>query len=68
MYLRNVSCQDFHFFIFLFDIEGRQASAKAREAVDHLARFPSDREEISQPEISQPTSSMGFWYLSTIIR
>jgi hypothetical protein len=29
------------------ETEGRQASAKAHESVDHLANFPSSREEIS---------------------
>ena len=37
----------YSFFSFLFETEGRQASAKALEAVDHLASFLSSREEIS---------------------
>ena len=55
-------------FLFLFEIEGRHASAKAQVVVDHLVRFPSSREEISQPGIEPPTSSLRFGYLCTIIR
>jgi hypothetical protein len=36
-------------FIFIFQAEGRQANAKAQEAMNHLASFLSSREEISQP-------------------
>jgi hypothetical protein len=38
---------DIHYLFFIFEIEGRHANAKAQEAVDHLASFPSGREEIS---------------------
>ena len=48
------------FFSFFFEIEGWQANAKAQEAVDRLASFPSDGEEISQPWIEPPTSSLRF--------
>jgi hypothetical protein len=48
-------------YYYFFEIEGRQ------KAVDHLASFPSDRKEISQPGIEPPTSSLRFKYLSTII-
>ena len=48
-------------------MEGWHASAKAQEVVDHLASFPSSREEISQPGIELPTSSLRFGYFSTII-
>ena len=57
-------------FIYLFiyfEIECRQANAKAQEAVDHLASFPSGREKISLPGIELPTSSLRFGYLSTVI-
>jgi hypothetical protein len=57
----------FFFFLFFFETEGRQASAKAHEVIDHLASFLSGREEISQPGIELPTSSLRFGYLSTII-
>ena len=33
--------------LFFFEIEGRHVSVKAQEVVDHLASFPSGREEIS---------------------
>ena len=33
--------------IYFFETIGRQASAKAQEAVDHLTSFPSGREKIS---------------------
>ena len=56
-----------NFFIF-FETEGRHASAKAQEAVHHLASFPSSREEISQPGFEPPTSSLRFGYPSTITR
>jgi hypothetical protein len=45
------------FILFLFEAEGRQASAKAQEEVDHLASFPLSREEISLSRIKLPTSS-----------
>ena len=35
-------------FYLFFETKGQQASAKAQEAVHHLASFPSSREEISQ--------------------
>ena len=41
---------------------------QAQEAVDHLASFPSSREEISQPGFEPPTSSLRFGYPSTITR
>ena len=53
---------------FFLEPEGRQASAKAHEADDHMASFPSSREEILQPGIEPPTSSLRFGYLSTIIQ
>ena len=62
--------QGFYFYLFLlffFETESRQASARADEAVDHLASFLSSREEISHPGIKPPTSSLRFGYLSTII-
>ena len=37
-------------FYFYFDTEGRQASAKAHEAVDHQASMLSCREDISYPQ------------------
>jgi len=52
--------------LFLFETDGQQAGAKAQEAVDHLANFPSGREEISQPGIKLPSSSLRFGYISTI--
>ena len=48
------------------ETQGRQASAKAHEEVDHQTSFPSSTEEISQPGIGSPTSSLRFEYLSTI--
>jgi hypothetical protein len=51
---------------FFFEIEGRQADAKAQEAVNHLTSFMSSREEISQPGIKPPTLRCG--YLSTTIQ
>jgi hypothetical protein len=40
---------DFFFsFFFFFETEGRQTSANAQEAVDHLASYLSSREEILQ--------------------
>ena len=54
-------------FILFFEIEGWHVNAKAREAIDHMVSFPSDGEEISQPEIEPPTSSLRFGYLSCII-
>ena len=54
--------------LLFFKIEGRQASAKAQGAVDHVASFPSSREEISQPGFEPPTSFLRFGYLSIIIR
>ena len=42
-----------------------KANPKAQEAVDHLTSLSSGREEISQPGIEPPTSSLGFGYLST---
>jgi hypothetical protein len=45
-------------FSFFFETEGRQVKAKAQEAVDRLASFPSGREEISQLRIELPTSSL----------
>ena len=64
---------NFLFFILIFDFlifetEGRHASAKAHEAIHHLASFPSSREEISQPGYEPPTSYLRFGYLSTITR
>ena len=59
------------FFFFLFyETEGRQTSVKAQdERIDHLASFStSSREEISQPGIEPPTSSLKFRYLSTTIQ
>ena len=44
------------------------SAPKAREAIDHLASFQSIREEISQPGIESPTSSLRFGCLSTIIQ
>jgi hypothetical protein len=41
-----------------FETQGRHASAKAHEIVDQMTSNPSSREEISQPEIEPPTSSM----------
>ena len=56
-------------FIYLFiETECRHASAKAQEAIDHLAIFLSKREDISQLGFELPTSSLRFGYLSTIIR
>jgi hypothetical protein len=57
----------FSFSFFKFKTEGQHAIAKAQEALDHLASFPSGREEISQPGFEPPTSSLRFGYLSTII-
>ena len=54
--------------IVMFEIEGRQANAKAHKVVDHRTSFPSSREEISQPGIKLPASSLRFGYLSTIIQ
>ena len=34
------------------------SSSKAQEAVDHMASFPSSREEISKLGIEPPTSSL----------
>ena len=56
------------FSLFFEEKEGRHASAKAQDAIDHMASFSSCREEISNPRIEPPTSSLGFGYLSTIIR
>jgi hypothetical protein len=56
------------FSLFVEETEGRHASAKAQDAIDHMASFSSCREEISNPQIEPPTSSLGFGYLSTIIR
>ena len=56
------------FFLFSFlETEGRQAIAKAQEAVDHLVSF-YQVEEISQWGIEPPTFSLRFGYLSTIIK
>ena len=49
------------------ETEGRHVSAKAQEAFDHLTSFWLGREEISQPRIEPPTSSLEFGYLSTIM-
>ena len=48
-------------FFFFFEIEGWEANAKAHEVVDHMASFLSSREEISQPRIKPPTSSLRFF-------
>jgi hypothetical protein len=56
------------YFVLLLETKGRQASAKAQEADDHLAIFLSSREEISQPEIELPTSFLRVGYLSTVIQ
>ena len=50
--------ENLHFFYFIFlkfffETEGRHASTKTQEAVDHLASFLSSREEISQPGIKK---------------
>ena len=45
-------------FLFYYETEGRHANAK----------FLSSREEISQPGIEPPTSSLRFGYLSTIVQ
>ena len=58
----------FILFYFIFETEGRQASAKAQEAIHHLTSFPSSREEISQSGFEPPTSSLRFGYPSTITR
>ena len=50
------------------ETEGREASVKPQEAIDHLASSMSSREEISPLEIEPPTSSLTFAYLSTIIQ
>ena len=42
------------------ETEGRQANAKAREAVDHVTSFLLGREEISEPGIEPSTSSLRF--------
>ena len=55
------------FFLVYIEIEGRHASAKVQEIIDHLTNFPLDREEISQPVIELTTSSLIFGYLSTVI-
>ena len=54
-------------FSFFGETKGRHASAKAQEALDHLASILSSREEISKPEIEPATSSLRFRHLSTII-
>ena len=51
---------------FFFEREVRQAIAKAREAVDHLASFLSSKEEISQLGIEPPTSFLRFGILITL--
>ena len=56
------------FFLFFFETEGRHANVKVEEAVDHLASFPSSREEVSLLGIELPTFSLRFGYLSIIIR
>jgi hypothetical protein len=56
------SSNDLFFNLFILT-KGRQASTKAQEVVDHLARCPSSREEISQPGIEPPTSSLRLGYL-----
>ena len=58
----------FFFSFFFFEAEGRQANAKAQEAVHRLASFPSSREEILQSGFEPPTSSLRFGYPSTITR
>ena len=47
----------FLFSFFLLETEGRHASAKARKTVDHMASFPTCREDILQPGFEPPTSS-----------
>ena len=46
---------------FCFETKDRHASAKAQMVVDHLTSFMSSREEISQPGIKLPTSSLEIW-------
>ena len=55
-------------FICIFETECRQSNVEAQEAVEHTATFMSSKEEISQPGIEPPTSSLRFGYLSTIIQ
>ena len=55
-------------FIFIFETECRQSNVEGREVVEHTATFMSSKEEISQPGIEPPTSSLRFGYLSTIIQ
>ena len=54
-------------FIFIFETECQHANAKAHEAVHRLASFLSSREEMSQPGVEPPTTSLRFGYLSSII-
>ena len=57
-----------HFYSFiLFETEGRHVNAKAQEVVLPPRKFLSSREEMSQPGIEPPTSSLRFGYLSTVI-
>jgi hypothetical protein len=61
-----VTDEPIYLFIYL-ELEGwQQANAKAQKTVDHLASFPTSGDEISQPGIKPPTSSLKCGYLSTI--
>ena len=65
----NVVLSTLSFLFFLIcEIEGRHANAKEEEADNHMPRFLSSREEISQRGIEPPTSSLRFGYLSTVVQ
>jgi hypothetical protein len=50
----------YYYYYYYFETEGRHANAKAEDAIDHLASFPSGRDEISKPGFEPPTSSLRF--------
>jgi hypothetical protein len=65
--LKHKDTCDYTTFVF-FETEGRQASGKVQEVVDHLAGSLSRRKEMSQSVIKPPISSLRYGYLSTIIQ
>ena len=56
------------YFISIFETKGRQANARAQDAIDHLTSFMSSREETSLLGVEPPTSSLRLGFLSTIIQ